>query len=64
MAEMMRRGLALSRDEATDSTFMLPALSHAAADGLWLSMPVLGAITLARSSRRSRSAAGAFAPRR
>jgi flagellar biosynthetic protein FlhB len=47
MAEMMRRGLALSRDEATDSTFMLPALSHAAADGLWLSMPVLGAITLA-----------------
>jgi len=47
MAEMMRRGLALSRDEATDSTFMLPALSHAAADGLWLSMPLLGAITLA-----------------
>src|SRR3954462_4902521 len=47
MAEMMRRGLALSRDEATDSTFMLPALSNAAADGLWLSMPVLGAITLA-----------------
>ena len=47
MAEMMRRGLALSRDEATDSTFMLPALSNAAADGLWLSMPVLGLITLA-----------------
>jgi flagellar biosynthesis protein FlhB len=47
MAEMMRRGLALSRDEATDSTFMLPALSTAAADGLWLSMPVLGLITLA-----------------
>ena len=47
MAEMMRRGLALSRDEATDSTFMLPALSSAAADGLWLSMPVLGLITLA-----------------
>jgi flagellar biosynthetic protein FlhB len=47
MAEMMRRGLALTRDEATDSTFMLPALAHAAADGLWLSMPVLGAITLA-----------------
>ena len=47
MAEMMRRGLGLSRDEATDSTFMLPALSHAAADGLWLSLPVLAAITLA-----------------
>jgi flagellar biosynthetic protein FlhB len=47
MAEMMRRSLALSRDAATDSTFMLPALSHAAADGLWLSMPILGAITLA-----------------
>jgi flagellar biosynthetic protein FlhB len=47
MAEMMRRSLALSRDEATDSTFMLPALAHAAADGLWLSMPVLAAMTLA-----------------
>src|ERR1044072_3284596 len=47
MAEMMRRSLTLSRDEATDSTFMLPSLSHAAADGLWLAMPVLGAITLA-----------------
>ena len=47
MAEMMRRSLALSRDEATDSTFMLPALSHAAADGLWLSLPVLLAMTLA-----------------
>ncbi len=47
MAEMMRRSLTLSRDEATDATFMLPSLSHAAADGLWLSAPVLGAITLA-----------------
>ena len=47
MAEMMRRSLALSRGEATDSTFMLPALAHAAADGLWLSMPVLAAMTLA-----------------
>jgi flagellar biosynthetic protein FlhB len=47
MAEMMRRSLALSRDEATDATYMLPALGNAAADGLWLSMPVLGLITLA-----------------
>ncbi|HKU16703.1 MAG TPA: flagellar biosynthesis protein FlhB [Steroidobacteraceae bacterium] len=47
MAEMMRRGLELSRDEATDATFMTTALANAAADGLWLSAPVLGAITLA-----------------
>lgn len=47
MAEMMRRSLALSRDEATDATHMLPALGTAAADGLWLSAPVLAAITLA-----------------
>lgn len=47
MAEMMRRSLSLSRDEATDSAFLLPSLSHAAADGLWMSAPVLGAITLA-----------------
>ena len=47
LAEMMRRSLALSRDEATDSTFMLPSLAHAAADGLWLSAPVLLAVTIA-----------------
>jgi flagellar biosynthetic protein FlhB len=47
MAEMMRRSLALSRDEATDANHMLPALGTAAADGLWLSAPVLAAITLA-----------------
>ncbi|HEY7639240.1 MAG TPA: flagellar biosynthesis protein FlhB [Steroidobacteraceae bacterium] len=47
MAEMMRRSLSLSRDEATDATQMLPALGQAAADGLWLSAPVLAAITLA-----------------
>jgi len=47
MAEMMRRSLALSRDEATDASHMLPALGQAAAEGLWLSAPVLGAITLA-----------------
>lgn len=47
MADMMRRSLALSRDEATDASHMLPALANAAADGLWLSAPVLGAITLA-----------------
>jgi len=47
MAEMMRRSLTLSRDEATDATHMLAALGTAAAEGLWLSAPVLGAITLA-----------------
>ena len=47
MAEMMRRSLALSRDEATDASHMLPALGKVAAEGLWLSAPVLGAITLA-----------------
>jgi flagellar biosynthesis protein FlhB len=47
MAEMMRRGLALSRDQATDDRFMLPALSEAAASGLWLSMPLLAAVALA-----------------
>ncbi len=47
MAEMMRRGLALSREEATNTAYMLPALGHAAADGLWLSAPVLAAVALA-----------------
>jgi flagellar biosynthetic protein FlhB len=47
MAEMMRRSLSLSREEATDTAHMLPSLANAAADGLWLSAPVLGAITLA-----------------
>ena len=47
MAEMMRRSLSLSRDEATDATHMVEALGTAAADGLWMSAPVLGAITLA-----------------
>jgi len=43
----MRRSLSLSREEATDTAHMLPSLAHAAAEGLWLSAPVLGAITLA-----------------
>jgi flagellar biosynthetic protein FlhB len=47
MAEMMRRSLALSRDEATDSAFLVPAFGRAAADGLWLSAPVLLAVALA-----------------
>jgi len=47
MANMMRRTLSLTRDEATDATFMTSALSTAAADGLWLSAPVLLAITFA-----------------
>jgi flagellar biosynthetic protein FlhB len=47
MAEMMRKSFALSRDEATDASFLVPAFARAAADGLWLSAPVLLAITLA-----------------
>lgn len=47
MADMMRRSLALTRDEATDASHMVPALGTAVADGLWMSAPVLGAITLA-----------------
>ena len=46
-AEMMRRTLTLSRDEATDSSLIVSAFARAAADGLWLSAPVLLAITLA-----------------
>lgn len=47
LAELMHRGLALSREQATDATHLLPALSMAAAQGLRLCAPVLGAITLA-----------------
>jgi flagellar biosynthesis protein FlhB len=47
LAEMMRRGLALSREQATDAGHLLPALSMAAAEGLRAAAPVLGAITLA-----------------
>ncbi len=47
MAEMMRRGLALSREEATNTQYMLPAFGHAAADGLWMSAPVLWLVALA-----------------
>jgi flagellar biosynthetic protein FlhB len=46
-AEMMRRTLTLSRDEATDSSYIVSAFAHAAADGLWLATPVFVAITLA-----------------
>jgi flagellar biosynthesis protein FlhB len=46
MAEMMRRGLTLSREQATDAGHLLPALSMAAAEGLRAAAPVLGAITL------------------
>jgi flagellar biosynthetic protein FlhB len=46
-AEMMRRTLTLSRDEATDSSYIVAAFARAAADGLWLATPVFVAITLA-----------------
>jgi flagellar biosynthetic protein FlhB len=47
MAEMMRRSLSVSRAAATDSSYLMSALGTAAAEGLWLSAPVLLAITLA-----------------
>lgn len=46
-ADMMRRTLTLTREEATDSSYLVSAFAQAAADGLWLSAPVLLAITLA-----------------
>lgn len=47
LAGMMRRGLSFSRDQALDTTHLLPALGRAAADGLWLAAPVFGTIMLA-----------------
>jgi flagellar biosynthetic protein FlhB len=47
MFGMMQRSLSLSRDEALDSTHMLPALSGAAADALMACVPVLGLVMLA-----------------
>jgi flagellar biosynthetic protein FlhB len=44
---LMQRGLTLSRDQALDTTFLLPALSRAAADGLMACVPVLGVVLLA-----------------
>ena len=44
---MMQRSLLLTRDEALDSSYLLPALSQAAAEGLMACVPVLGLIMLA-----------------
>jgi len=44
---MMQRSLLLTRDEALDSSYLLPALSRAAAEGLTACAPVLGLIMLA-----------------
>ena len=44
---LMQRSLLLSREEALDPRYMLPALSQAAADGLMACVPVLGLIMLA-----------------
>lgn len=44
---IMRRGLTLTREQALDSTQMVPALSSAAMDGLLASIPVLGLLLLA-----------------
>jgi flagellar biosynthetic protein FlhB len=44
---LMQRSLLLSREEALDTRYMLPALSQAAADGLMACVPVLGLIMLA-----------------
>lgn len=44
---LMQRSLVLSREEALDAGYMLPALARAAADGLMACAPVLGLIMLA-----------------
>lgn len=47
MHGMMRRGLTLSREEALDSMYLMPAFASAAAEGLRACMPVLMLIMLA-----------------
>ena len=44
---MMSRGLTLTREQALDSAYLLPALADAAAAGLRACAPVLGVIMLA-----------------
>jgi len=47
MYELMERSLTLSREQALDSTQMIPTLTSAAMDGLKMAAPVLGIICLA-----------------
>ena len=47
MYEFMERSLTLSREQALDSTQMIPMLTSAALDGLKMCAPVLGIICLA-----------------
>src|SRR6188768_3846554 len=44
---LMRRGLTLTRDQALDSTQIVPTLTTAASDGLMATLPVLGVMLLA-----------------
>src|SRR4029079_8603641 len=44
---LMRRGLTLTRDQALDSTQIVPTLTTAAFDGLMATLPVLGVMLLA-----------------
>ncbi len=44
---LMRRSLSLSREQATDLSYLLPALSSTAMEGLWACAPVLGIVVLA-----------------
>src|SRR5262245_60987245 len=44
---LVRRGLTISRDQALDSAYLLPALGTAAAEGLRACAPVMGLILLA-----------------
>jgi len=47
MYEFMERSLTLSREQALDSSLMIPSLASAALDGLKICAPVLGIICLA-----------------
>lgn len=44
---MMRRGLALSREQALDTSYLLPSLSTAAGEALFACLPLFALITLA-----------------
>src|SRR5262245_30793138 len=44
---LMKQGLALSRDQALDSTFMLSSLSSLSAQALWTLVPPLALIMVA-----------------
>jgi flagellar biosynthetic protein FlhB len=47
LSALMRGALSISRDQAMDTRHLLTAFGNAAADGLWICMPVLAALMVA-----------------